>query len=79
MSSGSGVAHSLQYLESEGLSVSHFGHLIFIIPLALLEKNNKECEKSQNVLFPGAFFSMRIIDIANVYKIVKSINHKYQF
>jgi hypothetical protein len=25
---GSGAAHSLQNLESEGLSVSHFGHLI---------------------------------------------------
>ena len=26
-----GVAHSLQYLESEGLSVSHLGHLLAIV------------------------------------------------
>jgi hypothetical protein len=28
---GSGVAHSLQNLESEGFSVLHFGHLLSMI------------------------------------------------
>ena len=43
-----GVAHSLQYLELEGLLVSHMGHLIAILALKKAwGKNNKESEKSQ--------------------------------
>jgi hypothetical protein len=29
---GRGVAHSLQYLESEGFSVLHLGHCVVIVP-----------------------------------------------
>ena len=36
---GSGVAHSLQNLESEGFSVLHFGHLLYMIyPNSISEK-----------------------------------------
>ena len=35
---GSGVAHSLQYLDSEGFSVLHFGHFTGIFPLVWLKK-----------------------------------------
>jgi hypothetical protein len=40
---GSGVEHSLQYLESEGLSVSHLRYLITIVPFSLCGKRITIC------------------------------------
>jgi len=45
---GSDVAHSLQYLESEGLSVWHFGHLLAIdVPLFSQSRSAKEYQEMQ--------------------------------
>jgi hypothetical protein len=47
---GSGVAHSLQNLESAGFSVVHLGQCVIIIPLSLLRIEYKFVAQESNGL-----------------------------